>query len=200
MPLSGAYFQIDTSKVHQLLKNYLVSKTYERWISSIEKRANGRDNFDDLRRHDRGEVNVSRCVATSDRLRETLHYKSECALSFNTFLDKMQKMFNIFRNEEEPMADRTQVHELFWKVQHPQLQDTVKSLEVRDDLDGITYSEVDNHLTAVVSKMPEYQFPESFLEFSSVEATVGSIKVAAAAFVKVDATAAASTIPRGRSK
>ena len=39
-------------------------------------------------------------------------------------------------------------------VQHPHLQDTVKAIEVRSDLDGITYSEADNHLTAAVSDIP----------------------------------------------
>ena len=55
------------------------------------------------------------------------------------------------------MADSTQVHELFRRVQHPQLQYTVKDIEVRADLDGITYSEAANHLIATVSKMPDYQ-------------------------------------------
>ena len=57
------------------------------------------------------------------------------------------------------MADITQVREIFRMVQHPQLQDTFKALEVRADLDVITYSYSDNHLTSSVSKMPEYQFP-----------------------------------------
>ena len=57
------------------------------------------------------------------------------------------------------MADSTHVCELFKRFQHQQLQDTFKVLEVRADLDGITYSEADNHLTAAVSKMNEYQFP-----------------------------------------
>ena len=50
------------------------------------------------------------------------------------------------------------LHELFRKVQHPQLQDMVKAIEVRDDLDGITYSETANHLTSAFYKMLEYQF------------------------------------------
>ena len=79
-------------------------------------------------------------------------------MSFNTFLDRMQKMFNIFCDEGEQMADSTQVRELFRRVQHQQLQDTVKALEVKDELDGITYSEASNHLTASVSNIPEYQF------------------------------------------
>ena len=54
------------------------------------------------------------------------------------------------------MDKSTQVLELFKRVQHPQLQETVKAIEVRTDLDGITYSESDNHLIATVSKMPGY--------------------------------------------
>ena len=69
----------------------------------------------------------------------------------------MQKMFNIFKEEGEPIPDNAQIRELFKRVQHPQLQDTVKALRVRFDLDGITYTEAANHLTAAVSELPEYQ-------------------------------------------
>ena len=37
----------------------------------------------------------------------------------------------------------------------------VKALEVRSDLDGITYSEADNHLIAAVSNIPEYQLSQT---------------------------------------
>ena len=59
------------------------------------------------------------------------------------------------------MDDSTQVREVFGSIQHPQLQDTVKDIEVRADLDIIIYSEAANHLTATVSNMPEYQFPQN---------------------------------------
>ena len=64
VPLSGAHLQEDTRKIHHLLKNYFVAETAEQWIRSIEKRANGRDNFDALRLHYTGEGNVSHRVAT----------------------------------------------------------------------------------------------------------------------------------------
>ena len=99
MPLSGTHFQADTRKAHHLLKNDLVAGTAEQWTSSIEKRVNGWDEFDALRRHYRSEGNVSRRVATVDRLQDIFHYKNDRALSFNTFLDRMQKIFNIFRDE-----------------------------------------------------------------------------------------------------
>ena len=160
--LSRAHFQADTRKVYQLLKNYPVAETAELWISSIENCTNVRDKFDALCRHCSGEVNVRSRVVTAYPLQDTFYYKSERVLSFNTFLDSMQKMFNIFRNEGGAMANSTQVCELFRSVQRLQLYDTVKDLEVRYGLDGITHSEVDNYLTASVSKIPEHQFSLTF--------------------------------------
>ena len=139
-PLSGAYFQADTRKVHQLLKNYLMAKKSEQWISSIKKRASCQDYFDALIRHYSFEGNISRRVTMSDLLQEILHYKSKRTLSFKKFLDRMQKMFNIFLDKGGPMANSTQVCELFRRVQNPQLQDKFKALEVRSDLHSITYS------------------------------------------------------------
>ena len=78
-------------------------------------------------------------------------------MQFEKFLDSMQKMFDIFRDKGKMMADSTQVRELLRRVQHPQIQDTVKALEVKSDLDVIKYSEEASHLTTSVSKMLEYQ-------------------------------------------
>ena len=139
-PLSGAHFQADTRKVHQLLKNYLVDEMAEQWIRIIENRANGWDDFDVVCRHYSGEGNVSHRIATADFLQETLNYKSECAMSFNTILDITHKTFNIYRYEVEQMDDSTQVRKIFRRIKHLQLQDTAKALEIRADLDGITYS------------------------------------------------------------
>ena len=54
------------------------------------------------------------------------------------------------------MDGSTQVSEIFRRVQYLQIQDKFNALEVRSDLDGIEYSEADNHLTAAVLNMPEY--------------------------------------------
>ena len=71
----------------------------EQCISIIEKRANGQDEFDALRRHYSGDDNVSRRVAMADHLREMLHYKRNFTMLFNMFLYRMHNMFNIFRNK-----------------------------------------------------------------------------------------------------
>ena len=66
-------------------------------------------------------------------------------------------MFNIFKDEGGQLTENAKVRELFKCVQHTQHQDTVKALHVRFDLDGITYTEAANHLTAAVSELPEFQ-------------------------------------------
>ncbi len=94
--LTGVIFQADARKVHQLLKSFLPAESGEQWIKPLAKKQNGRADMIALRNHYSVEGNTSRCIATAENLRETLHYKSERALPFSTFLDKSQKMFNIF--------------------------------------------------------------------------------------------------------
>ena len=156
-PSDDASFRANARKVHQLLMNFLVAESAEQWIKDLTPRVNGRRNMDALHNHYGGEGNASRRIATAEKLCESPHYKSERSLPFSIFLDRMQKMFNIFREEGEQLKENAKVRELFKHVQHMQLQDTVKALHVRYDLDGITYTEAVNHLTAAVSDLPEFQ-------------------------------------------
>lgn len=94
--LSGAIFKNDARKVHQLLKNFLVSETGEQWISPLERHSDGRRDIIALRLHYSGEGNSSRRITSAEHMRETIHYKSERSMSFSTFLDRIQKMYNIF--------------------------------------------------------------------------------------------------------
>ena len=103
--LRGANFHADSRKVHQLLKNYLVVESAEQWIHDIEHLNNGRRDMQALRNHYQGEGNASHRIATTEKLKETLYYKSEHSLTFTTFLDHMQKMFNIFQEEGERMLN-----------------------------------------------------------------------------------------------
>jgi hypothetical protein len=58
-----------------------------------------------LRNHYSGEGNTSHRIAIAERTRNTLHYKSERAMSFSSFLDKLQKMFNISEEENEEITE-----------------------------------------------------------------------------------------------
>ena len=110
-----------------------------------------------LRSHYSGEGNTSRRIAVAERLRDSLHYKNEKSLQFSTFLDKLQKMFNIFEEEKEEITEQAKVRMLLKKVEHPQLQDAVGALRVRAQMDGITFTECANHLSAIVSELPDHQ-------------------------------------------
>ena len=66
-------------------------------------------------------------------------------------------MFNIYKEEGEEMTENAKLRELFKRTKHPQLIKSVKALEVRYDMDGLTYTQAANHLTAAVSKLPDYQ-------------------------------------------
>ena len=85
-PLGNATFRADARKVHQLLLNFLVTESAEQWIKSLTSRVNGRLDMEALRNHYGGEGNASRRIATAEKLRETLHYKSERSMSFSTLL------------------------------------------------------------------------------------------------------------------
>ena len=154
-PLNGPTFQADARKVHQLIKSFLQTETAEQWIKPNARRQSGRDDMQALRNHYSGEGNTSRRIAVAERLRDTLHYKNEKSLQFSMFLDKLQKMFNIFEEEKEEMTEQAKVRMLLKKVEHPQLQDAVGALRVRAQMDGITFTECANHLSAIVSELPD---------------------------------------------
>ena len=155
-PLHGTHFRADSRCVHQLLKTYVVAETAEQWIMKLEPHVNSRRDMLALREHYSGEGNASRCIATAERMREGQHYKNERSVAFSIFLDRMQKMFNIYEEEGEELIENAKLRELFKRVQHPQLQDTVKAFKVRFDMEGITYTQAANDLTAAVLELPEY--------------------------------------------
>ena len=165
-PLHGAHFRADSRRVHQLLKNYLVVETAEQWIKNLEPHADGCQDMLALREHYSREGNTSQRIAAAKQMREGLHYKNERSLAFSVFLDCMQKMFNIYEEEGEEFTVNAKLRELFKQVQHPQLH-TVKALKVRFDMEGITYTQAANHLTAVVSELPEYHLTRKVSASSS---------------------------------
>ena len=76
-------------------------------------------------------------------------------------------MINIFEEEGEEFTENAKLRELFKRVQHPQVQDTVKALKVCFDMEGITYTQAANHLTAAVSELPEYHLTRKVSTSSS---------------------------------
>ena len=155
--LSGEYYNADKLTVFNLLVSFTTGQPSGDWIKSTLKYSDGRRSMKALRNHFSGEGNATRTIAEAERLRETLHYKSERAMAFETFLTQMQKMFNIYEKENEPMTEDQKVRLLYSKVQCKDLQLAVNALEaLKTTGTNITYTTAANHLSTAVSKLPEY--------------------------------------------
>ena len=126
-PLNGPKFRADAHKVQQLLKNFLMAESAEQWIRPLAPRGNGRDDILELRCHYEGEGNQRRRIASAYKYHEAFHYNNERAMPWETFLDRMQKMFNIYKEEGEEMTDNAKLRELFKRTKHPQLTESVKA-------------------------------------------------------------------------
>ena len=131
----------------------------EHWIKDVARYRNGRRSLKALRDHFAGEGNQTRRIAEAERLRDSLFYKSERALSFENFLSKCQKMFNIYDQEGEPMEEDARIRFLFQKTQHTVLQVDIAALkaEITTNVPGtVSYVTCANHLSTAVSQLPEY--------------------------------------------
>ena len=75
-PHTGAVFQANARKVHQLLKSVLQSESAEQWIKPLARKQSGQLDMKALRDHYSGEGNTSRRIAVAERLLDTFHYKN----------------------------------------------------------------------------------------------------------------------------
>ena len=112
-PLNSIGFQADDKAVQQSLISFTTGQTSEDWIKPVLKFKSGRKSMQALRDHFSGEGNVTRRIAEADRFKETLHYKNERSLTFETFLTKCQKMYNIYAQHDKIMIEDAKICFLF---------------------------------------------------------------------------------------
>lgn len=156
-PLSGEYFDADKLAVFNMIVSFTTGQPSGNWIKATLKYSDGRKSLKALRTHFAGEGNATRNMAEATRLRDTLHYKNERAMSFEIFLTKCQKMYNIFEKEKEPMTDAAKVRFLFQKVEHTSLKGAIEALRAQQTAGTtITYTMAANHLSTSVSELPEF--------------------------------------------
>ena len=66
-----------------------------------------------LRAHFSGEGNATRRIAEADRLKASLIYTSENKQTFEAFLTQCQKMYKIYAQHGEAMAEDAKIRFLF---------------------------------------------------------------------------------------
>jgi hypothetical protein len=155
--LFGQYYEADSRHVHNLLTGFLHGEPTETWICSRSRFQDGRRDILALRHHYAVKGNSTRQITDAKSIQTSLFYKTERALPFNTFLDRLQKMFFIYEDEGEALTERAKVEELLKKVQHASLTVTVAQLRFQLNTAGVTFTVVVNHLNAAVSLTPDYQ-------------------------------------------
>jgi hypothetical protein len=157
-PLTGAAFEADARQVHQYVQSLTTGEQAEQWIKSLRKEQNGRRDVEALRKHYEGEGNSSRRIAEAERLRDNLHYKSERALPFQTFLTKSQHMFNLFEGQKEAYTPSMKLRFLLDRVQHAELKAAIAALKVSNSQgEEITFTAAANHLASELSKTQDFK-------------------------------------------
>ena len=156
-PLKGEYYLADRMSVFDMIIAFTTGQPSGDWIKSTLRHADGRRSMNELRRHFAGEGNATRNMAEAERMNGSLHYKSERAVTFETFLNQCQKMFTIYEHEGEPMTEDAKIRFLFRKVQHTGLKGPIDALKAQQTAGvDISYTMAANHLTTAVSELPEY--------------------------------------------
>jgi len=158
-PLIGTYFEADRDTVHQAIVSFTAGHNSENWIKKVARFRNGSRTIQALRDHFSGEGNVTRRIAEAERIRDTLQYKNERNLTFETYLTKCEKMYNIFENHGEKMEEDAKIRFLFKNIHHSGLDADIAALKasITTNATGtITYSTVCNHLSTSVSQLPDF--------------------------------------------
>ena len=80
-------------------------------------------------------------------------------MSFEVFLSKVQRMYNIYLQQNEPRTEDAKVRFLLKKTQCPGLADAIAALKTRLSTEPpgtITFAIASNHLASCVSELSEY--------------------------------------------
>lgn len=158
-PLRGTYFEADRDTVHQAIVSFTAGQNSENWIKKVTRFRDGRRSMQALKDHFSGEGNVTRRIAEAERIRDTLQYKNERNLTFETYITKCEKMYNIFENHGETMEEDAKIRFLFKNIHHSGLEADIAALKASittNPTGTITYSTVCNHLSTAVSQLPEF--------------------------------------------
>ena len=150
-PLTGDYFVADAQRVHQIVKSYTQGESAEEWIRGISRFHDGRRDIRALKAHFQGEGNSSRRIAEADSLRDNLHYKSERAMRFQAFLDKLQSMFTIYRDEGEGYTEDAKVRALLDKIAHRDLLPTVNAVRLDQQANGASFTRAADFIAGEVT-------------------------------------------------
>ena len=101
LQLAGAAFETDNRTVFRLLKEYLNNTAGWAWIEAFNDTEDGRDAFWAWADHYNGAGELSKRTELAKASIKTLHYKSETAMPFETFSEKLTRAMAVLDKDEQ---------------------------------------------------------------------------------------------------
>ena len=89
-----------------------------------------RESYESIKNYYVGNGNVSRRVAHEEQMKNNISYTDERRVNLNQFLQKLNKMFLIFKDEKESMSEEANVRMIFEKINHTELKHPIAVPEV----------------------------------------------------------------------
>lgn len=97
------------------------------WLIEFDGRQDGRLSMQQLRLHYDGPSAIGKSIAIANQQIKELHYKSEQAFPFETFITKLNGAYQLLAENGEGKSTRTKVEELLSKIDcnHPDARSAV---------------------------------------------------------------------------
>lgn len=152
-PITSADYHADCKTAHQFIVSFTTELTSKDQFKPVLNSKNGRVSIKAPRDYCSGENNVKRRIAEADQFKENLQYKNEHGLTFETFLVKFQKSYNIYAQHGEGMTEGVEF------LHHIGLESAVEATTVKITIKSAgteTYTTVTNHISTAISELPDY--------------------------------------------
>jgi hypothetical protein len=146
-PLSGPTFEADAATLHQKMIGWTQGQDSFQFIKSIKKMNNGRLDQQALEEHYDGAGNLEIHLKKAKQLQETLHYKNEKVMKFDTFLGKIQEMSNIFEECKQPLYPDAKLEFLLDRIQSSELNADISTMRAKKGEGNCTYKFAANFLS-----------------------------------------------------
>jgi hypothetical protein len=152
--LEGPAFEQDDQTVHFIVEALVAKQPAETFIKPHRQLKSGRTDCKSLTGHFKGHGNKAKLKAEADGLKNTLHYKNEKALPFDTYLQRVEKMIHLYAHAEEPMVESAQISFLLDNIKDPALSSAVGAVKAAIAVQPTSFTLIAayNHISAEVKK------------------------------------------------
>ena len=147
-PLTGPSFEADAATLHQKFVAWTANQTSLQFIKKDAHKNNGRIDYINLLAHYDGQGSKELRLKKAKHLHDSLHYKNERILTFDSFLAKIEEMTNIYRECGQEMYDEQKLTFLLDNIQTNELVADISTLRSQKTKGECTYKYAANFLAA----------------------------------------------------